>query len=533
MQTTLAANLISALKHRGAKRIFGVPGGGSSLELIAAARAEGLEFIVTRNENSAVMMAAVTAELSGTLGVALTTLGPGVANAANGIAYACLDRAPVVVISDSIEDDASGFVTHQRFDQLTFTAPITKAGARLESSSAGAEIERLVAAATSPPLGPVLIELTATAARAHSEWLEPIAETVHNRPDTQLLAPAMDLLSKAQRPVVIAGLEARQPWTAAAVNDLVTKLNCPALTTYKAKGVVPDNAPNYVGLFTGGSAEEDCVSDADLILLAGVDPVELIPRPWRYAAPVIEVSEIAHTPHYIKRKAGLHGALGPNLSQLTRVASTSTWSEYEISTLRKDMQARLAINSEAEVSPDTVVRLACEKSKDNPRITVDAGAHMFSVMALWPCTQPNDTLISNGLSTMAFALPAAIASALQEPQRPVIAFTGDGGLLMCLGELATAVQCNANILIVVLNDGALSLIDIKQQKLGMETAGVRWPRADFKTTAEGLGMKAWKATTTSDYAKALDAALNASGPRLIDVCVDPSGYGQQLDALRN
>ncbi len=107
------------------------------------------------------------------------------------------------------------------------------------------------------------------------------------------------------------------------------------------------------------------------------------------------------------------------------------------------------------------------------RLTVDAGAHMFSALARWPADEPFGVLKSNGLSTMAFALPAAIASALQAPGRPVAAITGDGGLMMCLAELATAVERRCPLVIVVLNDAALSLIDIKQQQ--RPNRGVRYP----------------------------------------------------------
>jgi len=168
----------------------------------------------------------------------------------------------------------------------------------------------------------------------------------------------------------------------------------------------------------------------------------------------------------------------------------------------------------------------------NPRITVDAGAHMFSAMAFWRCSEPCDVLISNGLATMAFALPAAIAASLHDPERPVIAFTGDGGLLMCLGELLTAVQQQSQIIVVVLNDGSLSLIDIKQQQREMVPRGMRWERPDFAQMMSGFGGKAFRVSDESEYNNAIDEALGIKGPVLIDVLIDPRGYPQQIKALR-
>ena len=133
----------------------------------------------------------------------------------------------------------------------------------------------------------------------------------------------------------------------------------------------------------------------------------------------------------------------------------------------------------------TVVRAAVSAFQGRPRLSVDAGAHMFSACALWPCTEALDLLISNGLASMGFALPAAIAAALHEPSRGAVAMTGDGGLMMCLGELKTAAQTDAQICIIVFNDARLSLIDIKREDRQMPDAGLAWQAPDFACVARG------------------------------------------------
>jgi acetolactate synthase-1/2/3 large subunit len=177
---------------------------------------------------------------------------------------------------------------------------------------------------------------------------------------------------------------------------------------------------------------------------------------------------------------------------------------------------------------------------------------MFSVLARWPADEPFGVLKSNGLSTMGFAVPAAIASALQAPDRPVAAITGDGGLMMCLAELATAVERNCPLVVVVLNDAALSLIDIKQQQQQRPSRGVRYPRVDLAAAARALGCRARRIEPDEPLAPALkDAfagdgriepdeplapalkdAFAGDGPALIDITVDPAGYVDQLTALR-
>ena len=534
--TTVAQTLASAFDAYGVKRVFGVPGGGSSLDVIDAAAEHGIEFVLSRTESAAVMMAAVTAELQGTIGVALTTKGPGTANAANGIAYACLDRAPVLVIADGFTPAEEQYVTHQVFDQQALLSPITKGHSRLESGDVGKEIAALVELALRAPSGPVFIELTS--ARASDDVQGVFAHapaTLEPNLDTAALAKAEALFRGAQRPVIIVGLEAREADSASAVRTFSEKLGCPVLTTYKAKGVVSDAHEFTVGQFTSGSAEAETVDQADLIALIGLDPVELLRQPWRYSAPVIDIGRCRHPVHYVTPEVGIYGAIAPSVASLARQCQRSGWETDEIASLRAGMLARLRYPECGGVSPQAVVELAASATAQllpRPRITVDAGAHMFSVMAFWPCREPNEVFISNGLATMAFALPAGIAASLQDRQRKTLAFTGDGGLLMCLGELSVAAEQDANLLVIVFNDQSLSLIDIKQQKRGLASRGVRWKQPDFATTMNGLGGRGYRAESVAEYQNALIDALSVDGPALIDVAVDPSGYAEQMKALR-
>ena len=533
--TTVAEALATAFETRGVQRIFGVPGGGSSLDIIDAAAARGIDFVLTRTESAAVMMAAATAEVTGTLGVALTTKGPGVANAANGIAYASLDHAPVMIIGDGFTPGEQDFVTHQVFDQQALLAPLTKGHSRLDSDAVADEIRDLIARALTPPHGPVWVELTGARARAEIEVPSDafIPRASQAAIDDAALEHAVALLEDAERPVLIIGLEARA--AAPAVRQLASKLACPVLTTYKAKGVVSDRHAQTVGLFTSGSAEAETVEQADLILLVGLDPVELLRQPWRYEAPVIDVAACRHPVHYLAPTVGVYGELTSALLQLAEHCDGSGWQIAEIADLRSAMVARLAYPACDGISPQIVVELAAEATHDlapRPRIAVDAGAHMFSTMAFWDCEEPNDVLISNGLATMAFAVPAGIASALGEPQRWAFVFTGDGGLFMCLGELSVAVEQQARTLFIVFNDASLSLIDIKQQQRGLPARGVRWDRPDFAATMQGLGGRGYRVDSAESYKRALAEAMAGDGPALIDVVVDPSGYSEQMKALR-
>jgi acetolactate synthase-1/2/3 large subunit len=158
--------------------------------------------------------------------------------------------------------------------------------------------------------------------------------------------------------------------------------------------------------------------------------------------------------------------------------------------------------------------------------------HMFAAMAFWRAQAPFGVPKSNGLSSMGFALPAAIASVLLPPQVPVAVLTGGGGMMMCLGELATARQAGGKIVCVVLNDAALSLIDIKQQRAQRLSIGVRYPASDFAAMAEGFGCRGWRVDRLADLDGALEQAFACAGPAVVDVRTDAGGYGSQLQRLR-
>lgn len=531
MTATVAELLVAALHRRGTRRLYGVPGGGSSLDLIAAAEALGMTFVLARAENAAVMMAASDAEVTGAPGLALTTKGPGLAQAMNGIAHAALDRAPVCVVTDGFTPAQTTYITHQVFDQQAMSRPVVRGHSRLDGDDVAADIERLLDRMLEPPAGPVHIELTGPAARRE---VTPAGEGCGREAGTPSAdtAAARRLLAEARRPVILAGLEAREPAVARTLRRLVAGLGCPVLTTYKAKGVVADDDPHRVGLFTGGSAEAPTIEQSDLIVLVGLDPVELILQPWRYDVPVLDLARVQHAPHYVEATVGVYGPLEATLAELARQNRPSAWCLEEIAACRDEMHAAIGFPATAAVDPQRIVERAAQAFGREARIAVDAGAHMFSATAFWPADRPGDVLISNGLASMAFALPAGIAAALAEPERRAIAFTGDGGLMMCIGELATAVQYDAPVTVIVFNDGALSLIDLKQQQRGLASSGVRWPRSDFATVAQGFGCAAWRVTTVDEYEAALAAAAATPGPSLIDVVVDPAGYRRQLSAMR-
>jgi acetolactate synthase-1/2/3 large subunit len=164
--------------------------------------------------------------------------------------------------------------------------------------------------------------------------------------------------------------------------------------------------------------------------------------------------------------------------------------------------------------------------------TVDAGSHMFAATLFWTATRPRRFLISNGLATMGYGLPAAIGASLLHPEELVVCFTGDGGLAMAAGELATAARVGTRLVVIVFNDATLNLIKIKQQKRERTTEGLDFDRVEWARVARGMGLEAFTVADEGALTAAFEAAVRSGRPALIDVAVDASSYGGLLTLIR-
>jgi len=539
---TVAETLIEGLRRAGVTRLFGVPGGGSNLELIEAARAQGLPFVLCHQESAACIMAAVTGELTGAPGAVLSTLGPGVAASATGLAHALLDRSPLIYLSDRHPAGARAFATHQALDHAALVAPIAKGSLAITAESASHWVAHAARLAMKEPRGPVHLDLPADVA---GQPTAPLAATPAPPPPPQPAVEDLDraaaMIREARRPIILAGLQCRgadSKWLRA----LSEALPAPVLTTYKAKGAVPDPHPLALGVFTGGVLEEPVVSRSDLIIAFGLDTVELIPRRWSYTAPVLSLARgPSDAPERRASGGGAYftpvlevvGDLGGMLEELAPRLHQhhADWDVVEVDRLRRERRLALEIGVPG-LAPHRIVHISRELTPAGTIATVDAGAHMFPAAEYWQAVEPGEFLISNGLATMGFALPAAIAAQLVCPERRVVCFTGDGGFMMVAAELETAVRLRLPITVVVFNDSALSLIEIKQAQKGYEGASMRYAGPDPAALARAFGVRAWTATDEAGFRAAFIAALAAPGPTLIDARVDPSGYRQMLEIVR-
>ncbi len=534
----LALALMTALRAAGTELVFGVPGGGANLDAVGAAEAVGCRFVLAHGETAATIMAGVVGELTGAPGACVVTRGPGAASAVNGLAQALLDRQPLVLITDCVSEADEARVSHQRLDQRALLSPVTSRSFTYGPADVGVPAAAVAAAlgADGGRPGPVHVDLDPGAVGVH-DGPKP---TERFRGD---LDAALGPLRAARRPVVVAGVGAaagalgRAADVAGALSRFLAGTAIPVLTTYKGRGMVPDRGAHAAGVATGATIEAAVLDQADLIVGLGLDPVELIPAPWPYQAPVLLLGawSVDDSTFFGARVAGeVVGDLAPLLDELAG-AMTTSWGGHEAAQHRIDAlgAVRGAVPPSSQgLTPQDVVVVAREEAPPGTIATVDAGAHMLVAVPLWEVERPGELLVSSGLATMGFALPAAIAAALVAPGRGVVCFTGDGGLGMTLAELETLARLRLNVVVVVFNDSTLSLIAIKQHEGQGAERAVRYSATDFAAIAAGCGVSAERARDVASYRAAFRRAITRSGPTLLDVGVDPSAYPAVLEAIR-
>ncbi len=520
----LADALAEGLHAAGVERIFGVPGGGPNLEMIGAAAERGIDFVLTHSETAACIAASTFGRLTGTPGTAVVTRGPGLTNAANGLAQATLDRAPLLLISDTVTASSADRTAHQRLDQVLVAAPLTKWSGTLGYTDPVAVATAAARLTLHAPAGAVHLAFDPTAPGDAPPTSSP--RFAADPPD---LTTAYKLVAAARYPVVVVGIDAIGD--GATVRRALAGLDCPILVTYEAKGVVPESWPTFAGLFTGAAIERPLLERADLVLGVGLDPVEAIPGPWPGHAPVILVHTHPVETAYFGDPLLLVGPYATLLPALMGAAAPD-WPPRAGSTANAATLHRLGehpTTPDGALTPLDVVRTARDSLGD-ALLTVDAGAHMLVTMPVWTTDGPDPVLISNGLATMGFALPAAIGAALAHPARQVACLVGDGGLGMVLAEIETLGRLALNVIVLVFNDTALTLIALKQGDAQGGLPAVTYQTTDFAAAAAAMGVPGVVVADINELRRAL--ASSARGPLVVDARIDPTSYRHVIRTIR-
>ncbi|NOX32001.1 MAG: thiamine pyrophosphate-binding protein [Actinobacteria bacterium] len=494
MTTTISAAVAKRLHDAGCRHAFGIPG-GEVVQLVGALNEAGIAVHLVKHENCGGFMAEGTWHADRAPAVLFATIGPGIANAVNVVANAWQDRVPMIVLTASVSSKNRHTYTHQVFDHRALFAPITKAAFLVEPGTGQVLIDKALAIATQGRPGPVLLDVPVDV------QLELASETGQPRvqsqgvtvPSPAEIARAQSDLAQAKRPVVLAGLDTVNRRGANSVAAFCEGLIAPLITTYKAKGVVPEDQPHVLG---GAGLSPLCdeillkvIGNSDCVVLAGYDPIEMRvgwQQPFHSAQTVIDIGVEPNRHFMHQATTNFTSDVAATLDLLaTELSGLSTWSATDHAATKAAL-ARVARAYE-DWGPAAIVDEARQASPRNTIATADSGAHRIVLSQIWQCYEPGGLLQSSGFCTMGSAIPLAVGRKIAEPDRPVVAFVGDAGLEMYLGELATIRDLSLGIPIVVFVDEQLALIELKQRGLGLDAVAVDFSATNFTAVAHALG----------------------------------------------
>jgi acetolactate synthase I/II/III large subunit len=536
-----ASVLAATLRDAGVERMFGLPG-GEILAFIEAARQVGIEFVLTRHEAVAALMADATGQLSQRPGVCVSTLGPGAMNLTLGVANAWLDRSPMFAITATTAESARPYATHQQLDLNAVFRPFTKASITLDGIDTAAKVRRAWRTALEPRPGPVHLALPSDVA-TREERQTGDSSTIALDP-TSLPPPSREALDRmateisgARRPIVVLGLDLDPRTTPAIVRRFVDALGVPVFVTPKAKGILSEDHPQFLGV-CGGLAADGVILEffkrSDLLVGVGFEPVES-DKLWHHTMKLVSIGPVSIAAGEYRPALELTGDVVQSLTALlaTRFGPFE-WTDADRAAFRDTLERTLDDNPSPSdgLSPLAVTRCLRDLFPPETIVATDVGSIKLIVSQAWRSTRPLTFLESNGLSSMGYALPAAMAAKFLEPDRPVLCTMGDGGCAMVFADLETAVRHRLRFVTVVYNDSALSLIQVAQERKGYPDYGVRYGEVDFAAASAALGAWSRRVRTLPELQAAVTEGQRQNGPAVVEAMIDPAEYRAHVGIRR-
>lgn len=533
---TVAQQMIQALKSLGVKHVFGVPSGSWVDYMEAIREADGLEFILVSNEASAGFMADVCWRLTGQIAACFGTFGPGACNLSTGVCGGYLDRSPMLVFTDEMNEKMRPRITQMNIDHQKLFEPITKWTTRLELNKVKETIYKAVQIATSEVPGPVHIGLPSGMGLLETKDENLSLYPPNNIPNAKdsVLAEMKLIFKNARKPIIALGISSMRADVRELILKIVEKFKIPVVLTPMAKGMLPEDHPSYVGVLAHalGSQVGETHQQADLVIGIGFDPIELNYEDWIPNVPLIHIDT---TPADLNLEnytlaCDVVGNLNYSLEHLLAIGSfKNEWNFDELSELKEKMFAQLKA-PDGIFGPRKVLEgLRTILPKDGI-MTCDVGAHLHLIGQQWETPSPECQLMTNGCSSMGFAIPAAIAAKFSCPDRKVCCVVGDGGYYMMAGEMATAKRLNLHIVFVVLMDAELSLITIKQKNKNNAHYGtsLNVKSKECKASNFMFGVPILVAKNVEEYELVLKKAFNEKGPIIIEAFIDPEEYEELI-----
>ncbi len=540
MKYTGAQILLESLLHEGANLVFGYPG-GANLPIFDALGNYPIHNVLGRHEQGLTHMADGFARASGKVGVALATSGPGATNMVTGIATAMMDSSPIVCLTGQVASHLLGYDAFQETDITGITLPITKHNYLVTDvrDIAHTVREAFYVARTGRP-GPVLVDISKDAQQAAIEWEyddTPIRLPGY-RPDLRPLPAdlqrAVEMISAAKRPVILAGRGVMLSGAMKLVREFAEKTSTPVAMTLLGLGGFPASHPLALGMMGmhGESWTNHAIQEADLLLAFGMRFDDRVTGSLKTYAPNAKKIHIDIDPSEINKNVKvdvpLIGDLNETLEQLLPHLETCTQCDRQewvthIQKMKDEVRPR-----DIQNLPDVGKLFAAHVINDLWRYTngkallvTDVGQHqMWTAQYYWQ-DEPNNLLTSGGLGTMGFGLPAAIGAKFARPDDNVWVICGDGGFQMTQMELATAAQEGIKVNVAIINNGYLGMVR-QWQEFFYERRYIGTPMRspDFVKIADAHGLCGMRVTSRSEVEGAIRKAEETEGTVVIDFRVE-------------
>jgi acetolactate synthase-1/2/3 large subunit len=535
---TGAELLVRCIENEKLEHMFGVPG-EENLAVLEAILDSKIHFLQTRHEQGAAFMADVQGRLTGKASVCLATLGPGATNLLTGVADANMDRAPLVAITGQAGTERFHKESHQYLDLISLYRPAVKWNAQLVRPEVVPEAVRKAfkVAQTEKP-GATHLDLPEDVAETEaSPGLEPLLpqQPFPTEPLEQQIERAAKIISEARDPIVLAGNGVARGHASEALRHFVDSLGIPVVETFMGKGSLPNSHPLCLG--TVGLQQRDYIScgldRADVIICVGYDLVEYAPGRWnpRRDKRIVHIDPSpAEVDAAYQVAVGVQGGISESLMRITARTSArgDSGTIHGAGALREIIQKEFRAEAEGDsfpLKPQRVVRSLNEVLRDDDILVSDVGAHKLWIARMFSCARPNTCIISNGFASMGIALPGAIGAKLLYPDRRVLAACGDGGFLMTVHELETAVRAGTPIVSLIFEDSGYGVIKWNQLKRYGRAAFADFTNPDFVALAESFGCKGYKVAAAQELVPILEEAFRQKVPAVVACPVD---YGENL-----
>lgn len=536
--------IIESLKREGIDHIFSLPG-TTILDLFDALYDDkDIKLVATRHEQGAAFMADGYTRVSGKPSVCMASRGPGAMNMAIGVHNAYMESSPIIVLIGQVDQDISLRDAFEEMDLVSVFKPFTKWSVEIQKAERIPElVQRAVRTSISGRPRPVMISVPMNLQKADIEevfW--PKTNLARPRANLRDIEGIINLIIRSNRPVILAGGGINSSNAYVELLKFSEFLKIPTISTWGRNDVFPNDNLLFLGASGVGAAKVtlDYLASADLILAIGCRFSEFTTMRYSF------LKSCSSLIHIDIDSEGLSRVFSPTigvisdaklaLEDLLNISRTMVNEDYRTKAkdrLNKEikeakgklLKASLIASDQYQgnfIHPGILIQNIQKTLKEDAIIVIDAGSFMPWASRYYQYKQPK-TMISTAGGSMGFALPAAIGAQLAQPDRKVIAITGDGGFMMVLQELETAVRYKTPIIVVVMNNFSFGNVKEKQIKnYRGRVIGSDYSNPDFAQLAKLFGAHGERIEKTEEIVPAMGRALKSDLPSVLDVMIDPN-----------